>query len=243
MLLVHSKSTERYADDWDYDKKMLVSEPPTLKTLLLEKEDGVIAIGGGSVIDTAKIISNNPIIAIPTTYSGASRTSHAVYWDKGRKYNLNTEKPVTIVEPRYFRSLPKDIENYSLADCTCHILESLTSKKATPISKFYAQVAFNLLAKGNWGSASLLAGDAIEITGTNILHALSYALTVRYNIPHAKGLTFLLARLSSLYGWEVPPLVDLSIDTEWVVEEAFTYPKAFDSTLPITKEELRRLLG
>ena len=78
-LVVHSKSTEKYIGDWEYDKKLLVTHHPTEETV--EKagtETAVIAIGGGSTIDAARILSLNPIIAIPTTLAGASRTSHAV---------------------------------------------------------------------------------------------------------------------------------------------------------------------
>ena len=43
--------------------------------------DFIIAVGGGSIIDSAKIISlqyNCPLLVIPTTYSGAAFTKFAV---------------------------------------------------------------------------------------------------------------------------------------------------------------------
>lgn len=245
MLLVHSRSTERYAEDWEYDWKFLVTQPPTEETLELEKENSIIAIGGGSVIDTAKILSKNPIIAVPTTYSGASRTSHAVYWENGRKLNLNTEKPITIIRSEYLGTLPEEIAQYSQADCICHILESLTSRKSTPASIFYASQALDLIKKGNWIDASLLAGDAIEITGTNIIHALSYALTAIYKIPHAKALAYLLPKFPSFLrnaGISIDLGVKLDVDASRVVNEALTYSKIYDYQKPVSREMLEELL-
>lgn len=246
MLLVHSKSTERYADDWGYSKRMLVTNAPTAETLKLKREFGVIAIGGGSVIDAAKILSRGPVIAVPTTYSGASRTSHAVYWDNEKKCNKNAEKPITVVKPEYLETLPEEIGEYSKADCLCHVLESLTSKKSSNQVWFYASKALSLISKGDWLNASLLAGDAIEITGTNLIHALSYALTSKYKIPHSKALAFLLPKFLSLYSVDVPSIIpykpDLDIDIKWVIEEAFTYSKISDCNFPVSEEILRRLL-
>lgn len=245
MLLIHSRATERYANDWNWDKKMLVTGTPTVETLELETDNSIIAIGGGSVIDTAKILSGNPIIAIPTTFSGASRTSHAVYWESGRKLNWNTEKPITIIRREYFETLPREIAQYSQADCVCHILESLTSKKATPISTFYASLALDLFREGNWIDASLLAGDAIEITGTNVIHALSYALTSIYKVPHAEALAYLLPKFDfTLKGISTGLKfnVILDIDASQVADEALTYHKAHDSIGAVNKEILEGIL-
>ena len=246
MLLVHSKSTEQYADDWGWDRKMLVTSPPTGDTLLLSKEEDVIAIGGGSVIDTAKIISKNPIIAIPTTYSGASRTSHAVYWHSGRKYDRHTEKPITIVRPGYLEQDLLDLViYYSRADCICHTIESLASRKSNAQSRFYASMALSLIKKEEWLDSSLLAGDAVEITGTNVIHALSYTLTTIYGVPHGRALAFLLPKFASYLSPEDMDFdfdVDLDIDVERVVDEALTYPKIFDCKEIVTREVLVELV-
>ena len=245
MLLVHSKSTEYYADDWNYDRKLLVTSSPTGVALELRGEEEVIAIGGGSVIDTAKIVSTFPIVAIPTTFSGASRTSHAVYWEAGKKCDIDTEKPITIAKPEYIKSVPADIINISKADCICHAVESLFSKRASRQSIFCASMALDLMRKDDWLNASFLAGDAIEITGTNIIHALSYALTATYEVPHAKALAFLLPRLLPLFPiGDIPAgfCVNLGIDIQYIVEEAFTYPKILDSTIELNRKTLLELL-
>ena len=59
-LLVCSESTRKFLPG--YDRVRIVTSAPT-KDILDEvgTEDDVVAIGGGAVIDTAKILSKNPI--------------------------------------------------------------------------------------------------------------------------------------------------------------------------------------
>lgn len=251
-LMVHSRSTEKYIKEWTHDKAILVQHHPTKEILKkANTERNVIAIGGGSVIDTAKILSRNPVIAIPTTFAGASRTSHAVYWHEGKKFNLDTRRPVTIMKPEYLETLPDDFYQYSRTDCICHAVESLISKKATEESDIYASVALELIKKGSREddlAASLLAADAIEITGTNLLHALSYPLTAMYEVPHGKALLFLLPRILPYIedvlqrDISIEKKVDVEVDTETVIVEALKYPKIFETVKPINKKILIKLL-
>jgi len=251
-LMIHSKSTERYIEEWDYDKVVMVPHHPTKEILKkTNTESQVIAIGGGSVIDTAKILSRNPVIAIPTTFAGASRTSHAVYWHEKKKFNIDTHRPVTIMKPEYLETLPDDFYQYSKADCICHALESLISKNANEESRFYASTALELINKGNREDdliASILAADAFEITGTNLLHALSYPLTAIYGIPHGKALMFLLPRMlpyvEDILEFDIPikNIIELDVDMELIVEESLKYPKIFETRKPINKEVLINLL-
>jgi len=250
--MIHSRSTERYIDEWEHDEAVTILHHPVKETLKkADTENQVIAIGGGSVIDTAKIVSRNPVIAIPTTFSGASRTSHAVYWHKGKKLNLDTKRPVTVLKPEYLETLPEDFYRYSKADCTCHAVESLISRKATEESVFYASTALELIRKGRRGDVlrgSLLAADAFEITGTNLLHALSYPLTAVYEIPHGEALLFLLPRIlpyiEDILETSIPidGEVDVDIDMAKVIDEALEYPKIFETRKPINREILERLL-
>ena len=99
-------------------------------------------------------------------------------------------------------------------------------------------------------NASLLAGDAIEITGTNLIHALSYAITATHQIPHAKALSFLLPRLLPFFlrdadtgGFTFLPHVDLAVDVECVVPEALSYPKATECEAAVSENRLKEVLA
>jgi len=249
-LIIHSKHTQKYIKDFLYDKALIIKHSPNH---LIKKEENtkteVIAIGGGSIIDTAKILSKNPIIAIPTTLAGACRTTHAVYWSGNRKCNTFNPKPITISKPEYMKSLPKEFLEYSRIDAVCHGIESLISKNATIISKFIAEEGLNLLDRKNLTdllNGSFLTGDAMEITQTNVIHALSYPITFYYKVPHGKALAYLLPKILPYY--ELDNLmkkrinVKLNINVEKVIDEALTYPKIFQTKKKINKKILMRLL-
>lgn len=190
--MVCSKSTKKYIDGFKYDDLLIVSHPPDGNIIQRENSytDG-IAIGGGAVIDTAKILCKNSIIAIPTTYSGAGSTSHSVYWIEDKKCNIKTSKPITKIKENWI-DLPKEIEMASKMDCLCHILESMISNNSTKKSDEICNKAIEKIKQNKWLEASILAGEAIEIAGTNIIHGLSYGLTSEYNLPHGVALSHIL---------------------------------------------------
>lgn len=130
--------------------------------------DVIIALGGGSVIDSAKVISlcngkrdftsiediirNNkkscynlkPIIAIPTTAgSGSEVTPWATIWDteEKNKYSLhlsNLWSESCICDPRITVSMPRDLTIQTALDALSHSLEAIWNKNANPISTIYA---------------------------------------------------------------------------------------------------------
>jgi len=68
-LLVCSKTTKDYLPK--YNNFYLVTSAPKKRLLkFMGSYNNVLAIGGGAVIDTAKILSNSPIICYPTLFVG-----------------------------------------------------------------------------------------------------------------------------------------------------------------------------
>ncbi|MFA5370189.1 MAG: iron-containing alcohol dehydrogenase, partial [Candidatus Omnitrophota bacterium] len=183
-LIIYSKSNKALAlsiarryKDTDF---LAVSGQPGPDLLKVKTDkDIVIGIGGGSAIDTAKVISGKkPSIAIPSTASGASITSYATLWKAGGKISVATAKPVLKLVPGISIRLPARMARLTMLDAFSHAIESLWSVNATGISRGHSRSALRMLmryirSKDNdlLIKAGNKAGKAIEISKTNVVHA------------------------------------------------------------------------
>lgn len=171
--------------------------------------DGFIAVGGGTTIDTTKLLnlaivsqkpvktlltektapeSLKPCLAVPTTAgTGAEATRFAVCYDGEMKYSIDFEviRPSDVaIVPEFTATLPVYQKLSTNFDAYAQAVESLWAKGATEESKVYANRALELMKEDNWPEASYWAGRAIDISRTTAAHALSYYLTSHYGIPH-----------------------------------------------------------
>ena len=171
----------------DIERVKIVKSPVQKSELdlLYRSEEEVIAIGGGAVIDTAKIICKRPIVCYPTTAAGSSNTSHSVYWDGTDKFSISTPKPEkVIIKEEYINSIPENIFINTKADAISHCYDSLISIFANNYSRDRAMFALSLLEKSDLKSTILAgceAGEAINITSTNVLHALFLIVTGKHS--------------------------------------------------------------
>ena len=138
--------------------------------------DCLIAIGGGSSMDTAKgigIVSNNPefsdivslegcaptrhksvpIIALPTTAgTGAEVTINYVIIDEERQAKMVCVDPndipaVAIVDPELMYSLPKGLTAATGMDALTHAIEGYITKGAWVMSDMYELQAIKMIAE------------------------------------------------------------------------------------------------
>ncbi|MBO5784682.1 MAG: lactaldehyde reductase [Bacteroidaceae bacterium] len=138
--------------------------------------DCIIAIGGGSSMDTAKgigIVANNPefgdivslegcaptknksvpIIALPTTAgTGAEVTINYVIIDEERQAKMVCVDPndipaVAIVDPELMYSLPKGLTAATGMDALTHAIEGYITKGAWIMSDMYELQAIKMIAE------------------------------------------------------------------------------------------------
>ena len=156
----------------------LPAEPTYLEAQALVDEAGaygadlIIAVGGGSVMDTAKLASllqggqirvkdllDSPLIAkkrvrtlmIPTTAgTGAEATLNAIVAVPEQKLkvgivNHEMMSDYVILDPEMIRKLPMKISASTGVDALCHAIECYTGNKANYFSDIFALEALSLI--------------------------------------------------------------------------------------------------
>ncbi|XOV79316.1 MAG: phosphonoacetaldehyde reductase [Aestuariibacter sp.] len=140
------------------------------KQLRKENIKNIVALGGGSVIDVAKVLSvllsqniENSldlfephfrltsercfVIAIPTTAgTGAEVTPFATVWNTRAKKKLsltNCRANIALLDPRYIETLPEQHLIYPGLDALSHAVESLWNKNRTVKSTELANKAID----------------------------------------------------------------------------------------------------
>ena len=155
--------------------------------------DAYVAVGGGTVIDTTKLLrgvegERPPFLAVPTTAgTGAETTRFAVYYDHGKKMSADDVRylPTDQALIPEFTATQTPYQRASTEfDAYAQAVESLWAVGATDESRAYARKALALMEAGDQMLGSYWAGRAIDISRTTAAHALSYYMTARYGIPH-----------------------------------------------------------
>lgn len=147
----------------------------SLRKIEVFKPDVIIAVGGGSVIDGAKMLRafyefpylnvqtrnfnmlnfSTSFIAIPTTIgSGAEISSASVLYDEEQKtkdffISHSFIPEIIILDPRFILDAPDDILFSTMVDALSHVVEGYVSLLNNPIVDIYAEKALQLIAE-NW---------------------------------------------------------------------------------------------
>ncbi|RLI01433.1 hypothetical protein DRO30_04150 [Candidatus Bathyarchaeota archaeon] len=148
-----------------------------------------------------------PIVAIATTCgTGSEVTKYAVFSKGIRKNVIASEQIVpvlSVLDAEVLRYLSKDITAHTAMDAFSHALESYYHVNSCEFSEIFVRDSIKMILEhfknavdGDIDSrekllyASMLAGLAISLSGTIVVHGLGYYLTQKFGIPH--GLANLL---------------------------------------------------
>ena len=173
-----------------------------------ENPDMLIALGGGSAMDTAKAMvyfagEGVKFIAIPTTSgSGSEVTNFAILTHGEVKYPLIDKKmqpDVAIIADCLVEKLPPALVADGGFDVLSHAMESFVATNATPLTQALAGSAFaaafaglpasyrgDTRVRGKLHLASTMAGMAFSGSGLGLCHALSHSLGGIFHIPHGR---------------------------------------------------------
>lgn len=180
--------------------------------------DCCVAVGGGSTTGLAKaiaLVSELPILAVPTTYAGSEMTPIWGLTEKGRKTTGRDPRvlPKTVLyDPCLTVTMPALLSATSGMNSIAHCVEALYAQEANPIVSLMAEEGIRALSEslpvvvkepGNLEARSKalygawLGGIALGTVGMALHHKLCHTLGGAFNLPHAETHTVLLPHAAS----------------------------------------------
>ena len=167
--------------------------------------DGIVALGGGSAIDTAKAVSADcglPVVSVPTTYAGAEWTPYFGMRDEQRGVKTGGSGALlaaAIYDPELTLDLPPAETAGTAMNALAHCAEALYVKGHTDEGDREAREGATLInaslpavlqngrelgPRKALLTGAMHAGAALGASGLALGHAMAQALGGRYGLPH-----------------------------------------------------------
>jgi maleylacetate reductase len=176
------------------------SEIPSDRITVPQGVDGILGVGGGSTIDTAKAASaasDLPLVSVPTTYSGAEWTPFFGVRTPDRRQvggGSGARLAGIVYDPELTLDLPRFESGGTALNALAHCVEALypgeledARRGAAGIDRWLPPVledGRDLEARTHLLEAASDAGQALAKHGLYLAHAMAQALGGRYGLPH-----------------------------------------------------------
>ncbi len=166
------------------------------------------------------------MIAVPTTCgTGSEVNQYAILTDLQANDKINFSSDSTypthgVLDSEVLRDIPRPILVSTALDAFTHAFEGFTGRRSQPFADALAMEAMRLIlpqlptaAEGDEDArarllyASCLGGIVIAHTGTTMLHAMGYYLTLRHDVPHGAANAMLLPVLLDHIRQHIPDKV------------------------------------
>jgi alcohol dehydrogenase class IV len=181
------------------------SEVPSASVEVPTAADGILAIGGGSAIDTAKFASagtGKPAVHVPTTYSGAEWTTFYGIRSPDRIIRgggSGARTAAIVYDVDLTLDLPASTTAGTALNALAHCAEALYAAGRSPAGDEEALTGAPLIstalprvlaepadrgARETLLRGAMHAGHALGIAGLALAHAMAQALGGTYGLPH-----------------------------------------------------------
>lgn len=185
----------------------------------------VVAALGGSIVDYFYPVEVRqpvlPIIAIPTTCGTGSEVTRYAVISHGRRKNVvlgDSIVPIAaVLDSNVLGHLPRDVLAHTAMDALSHAIESYFHVKSNDLTRMFSAEASRIIfenfkqaydgdpdCRERLFYASMIAGLAINFSGTVIVHGLGYYLTERHGIPHGLANALFLPQLIKHSAEKIP---------------------------------------
>ncbi|HUG64834.1 MAG TPA: iron-containing alcohol dehydrogenase [Gaiellaceae bacterium] len=162
--------------------------------------DGLVGLGGGSAIDTAKAVSAStglPLLAVPTTYAGSEWTPYFGMRDEARRAKTGGSGANTVgvvYEPQLTLGLPRAESVGTAMNALAHCAEALYAGPCADATTGARLIATSLPSVAEDGhdielrtqllEGAMYAGMALAERGLFLAHAMAQALGGMYGVSH-----------------------------------------------------------